>query len=399
MEALELARLQFAVTAGLHFLFVLLTLGLVTVVAIMQTRYAVTGRPIHRRMTRFWGQLYVINYAVGIATGIVMEFQFGLSWSGLSMFVGDVFGAPLALETLVAFFLESTFLGLWIFGWNRFNRWVHLSLIWLVALTAYASAYFVMVANGFLQHPVGYELTDRGARLVDFGALLNNPAAVVAMGHVVGAAVTTGGVFVMGVSAYHLRRRTEDQEFFQRSLRLGAWVGALATLPLLSFGFGQFGYISAFQPTKLDGAAVGAPLGFMIQIGFLLWMVLWAVALLVLLRGWFFRRRILLKILVFTIPLPFVAAILGWLVRELGRQPWAVYGVLRTEDAFSGVSTATMLGSLIAFSLVLGALAVVDWYLLAKLARRGPGAEALGAPPDEQPRIADAGNERLEVTL
>src|SRR3954465_10099015 len=172
MNALPIARLQFATTTSFHFLFVLLTLGLVTLVAVMQTRWTLGGKPELLRMTRFWGRLYVINYALGIVTGIVMEFQFGLTWPGLSAFAGDVFGAPLAIETLVAFFLESTFLGLWIFGWGRLNRWVHLALIWRTAITAYASAFWIMVANGFLQHPVGYQEHDGVLRLVDFGALL-----------------------------------------------------------------------------------------------------------------------------------------------------------------------------------------------------------------------------------
>ena len=155
MDALPVARLQFATTTSFHFLFVLLTLGLVTLVAVMQTRWTLGGKPELLRMTRFWGRLYVINYALGIVTGIVMEFQFGLTWTGLSAFAGDVFGAPLAIETLVAFFLESTFLGLWIFGFGRLHKWLHLTLIWLVTLTAYASALCIMLANSFLQNPVG----------------------------------------------------------------------------------------------------------------------------------------------------------------------------------------------------------------------------------------------------
>ena len=161
MDTLLLARLQFATTTSVHFLFVAVTLGLVTLLVGMQTAWVVTGNPQWERMTRFWGQLYVINYVLGIATGIVMEFQFGLNWSGLSRYVGNVFGAPLAIETLVAFFLESTFLGMWIFGWHRLRRGVHLALLWGVALTAYASAFWIMVANSWLQHPVGYEVTRR----------------------------------------------------------------------------------------------------------------------------------------------------------------------------------------------------------------------------------------------
>src|SRR5256885_7745078 len=155
-----------------------------------------TGRPVYERMTRYWGQLYVINYAVGIATGLVMEFQFGLNWSGLSRLTGDVFGAPLAMETLIAFFLESTLLGMWIFGWGRLSRGVQTLLIWGVAVTAYLSAFWVMVANAFLQHPVGYQIDGSGqARLTDFGALLGNPNLWFALFHLIAAALVVGGFF------------------------------------------------------------------------------------------------------------------------------------------------------------------------------------------------------------
>ncbi|HEX8865432.1 MAG TPA: cytochrome ubiquinol oxidase subunit I, partial [Lentzea sp.] len=184
MSAADLARLQFALTTSFHFLFVLLTLGLVTLLVITQTRFAITGAPVHERMTRFWGRIYVINYALGIVTGVVMEFQFGLNWSGLATYAGDVFGAPLAMETLIAFFLESTFLGLWIFGWGKLNRWVHLALLYLTALTAYASAFWIMAANGFLQHPVGYRVDGNVLRLDDFSALLTNPTFTAALMHV-----------------------------------------------------------------------------------------------------------------------------------------------------------------------------------------------------------------------
>ncbi|MBW4719264.1 cytochrome ubiquinol oxidase subunit I [Saccharothrix obliqua] len=373
MDALGLARLQFAVTTSFHFLFVLLTLGLVTLVAIMQTRGAVTGNPVHARMTRFWGRLYVVNYALGIATGIVMEFQFGLNWSGLSHYAGDVFGAPLAVETLVAFFLESTFLGLWIFGWDRLGRWVHLALIWLVALTAYASALWIMVANAFLQHPVGHEERDGVLRLVDFPALLTNPLFTTAVWHVVLAALTVGGVFVTGVSAYHFIKRTTEVDFFRRSLRLGVVTTAVVTPLLVGAGFAQFPALMAWQPTKTADAGVGGAvgLGFMIQIGMVLLLVSWLTVPL-LLRDLVVRMRFPLYLMVIGIPLPFIAAIGGWLYRELGRQPWLVYGLLRTEDAMSDVSRDGMLFSFIAFTAVFAVLAVADWVLIARLARRGP---------------------------
>ncbi|MFG1695443.1 cytochrome ubiquinol oxidase subunit I [Nonomuraea sp. NPDC049309] len=193
MDVLDLARTQFAVTGSLHFLFVVLTLGLAPLVAIMHTRWARTGQPLHERMTRFWGQVYVINYALGIMTGLVMEFQFGLAWSGLTDYAGDVFGAPLAMETLLAFFLESTFLGLWIFGWGRLPRWAHTACIWAVTLTAYASAFFIMVANSFLQNPAGAVADGERLRLAGFGALLTNKALIFSFPHVIGAGLFTGG--------------------------------------------------------------------------------------------------------------------------------------------------------------------------------------------------------------
>ncbi|GAA3114200.1 cytochrome ubiquinol oxidase subunit I [Nonomuraea salmonea] len=198
MDTLDLARLQFALTAGAHFLFVALTLGLATLLAVVQTTATISGKDVHLRMTRFWGQLYIINYAMGIVTGLVMEFQLGLSWSGLTNYAGDVFGSALAIETLVAFFVESTFLGLWIFGWNKLNRWAHLALIWVVTLTAYASAFWILVANGFLQNPVGHVVEGGRLRLTDFGAMVANPAAQAAFWHVLVGGLIVGGFFMAG---------------------------------------------------------------------------------------------------------------------------------------------------------------------------------------------------------
>ncbi|MEO6091078.1 MAG: cytochrome ubiquinol oxidase subunit I [Umezawaea sp.] len=380
MDTLDLARAQFATTTSFHFLFVLLTLGLVTLVAVMQTRSTLGGRPVLERMTRFWGRIYVVNYALGIATGIVMEFQFGLNWSGLSTYAGDVFGAPLAIETLVAFFLESTFLGLWIFGWDRLDRWVHLALIWLVTITAYASAFWIMVANGFLQHPVGYQEHDGVLRLVDFGALLANPTFTAAFLHVVGAALTVGGVFVVGVSAYHFVRRTSEVEFFRRSLRLGVVTTAIGTPFLVGAGIAQFPVVQEFQPDKFEAMpGIGLPLTVMMLIGVVLMLTSW-VTLPLLVRDAVIRLRFPLYLMVLGIPLPFIAAIGGWVVREVGRQPWLVYGLLRTEDALSPVSAGGMLASFIAFTGVFAVLAVADWLLISRIARRGPEPESAPEP-------------------
>ncbi|MGX7825193.1 cytochrome ubiquinol oxidase subunit I [Actinokineospora sp. 24-640] len=369
MDAVVLARLQFAVTTSFHFLFVLLTLGLVTLVAITQTRAVVRGDPTLMRMTRFWGHLYVINYAVGIATGIVMEFQFGLNWSGLSSFAGDIFGAPLAVETLVAFFLESTFLGLWIFGFDRLNPRLHLALIWLVALTAYASALWIMTANAFLQHPVGYELRGGVLRLTDFGALLTNPTFGDALGHVLSGALLAGGAVMAGISAWHLLRGTAETEFFRRSLRTGLVAAAIGAPMTIGFGFAQLPIIDELQPAKLDSPpGLGMALALMMLIGQTLALTSWAL-LLVLFRG---QPRWALWLAVLAIPWPFVAAISGWLLREIGRQPWLVYGLLRTEDAASQTDPTTMLVSLIVFSALFAGLAIADWRLLSKVAKRGP---------------------------
>ncbi|GHE76489.1 cytochrome ubiquinol oxidase subunit I [Streptomyces longispororuber] len=400
MSAADLARLQFAATTGIHWLFVILTMGLVPLVAILHTRAAFTRDPAERaareRMTRFWGQLYVINYAVGIVTGLVMEFQFGLSWSGLSKFAGNVFGAPLALETLIAFFAESTFLGMWIFGWGRLRRGVHVTLIWLVALTAYASAYWILVANGFMQHPVGYEVRDGQAYLTDFGALLTNPSALLALAHVTLAALTTGGVFVAGISAVHCLRGAKERDLFRGSLRLGVWVATLASFFVIIVGDLQFPLLDRTQPRKLaaleDG---GAPWHLWLRISMDTMTIIGntvstitLVAVLLLWKDWLVRWRPLAYLMAAMIPFPFIASAGGWAFREVGRQPWLVYGELRVDDALSPVGTASLAVSCALFIALFVALAAVNWTLLVRFARRGPEATQLGATeplPDDLP--------------
>ncbi|GAA4093093.1 cytochrome ubiquinol oxidase subunit I [Nonomuraea soli] len=413
METVELARLQFAVTAGAHFLFVALTLGLATLVAITQTRATLSNSPVHTRMVRFWGQLYIINYAMGIVTGIVMEFQFGLSWSGLTHFAGDVFGASLALETLVAFFVESTFLGLWIFGWGRLNRWAHLALIWVVTLTAYASAFWIMISNSFLQNPVGYEQSGDRLELTDFGALINE-GALTAFGHVMSAGLVVGTFFMAGVSAWHLRRGTHEQEFFRKSLRLGLGLSLPAVFLAISFGGVSFDFL---QPTKIAawagdqerlseaqaqmaaqlgpgdylppaGAVQGAGMA-MVILAIVMFIVSAIGVILMSFRGAVRRSRVLHWMLMLAIPIPFLTTIAGWLFRELGRQPWAVFGLLRTEDAVSHVTQGQMLTSLIVFSTLFGLLMLVNYWLLARTARRDPSDVALGSDkPIETPAPA-----------
>ncbi|WBO69696.1 cytochrome ubiquinol oxidase subunit I [Streptomyces camelliae] len=421
MSAADLARLQFAATTGIHWLFVILTMGLVPLVAFMHTRAAYTKDPAKRavreRMTRFWGQLYVINYAVGIVTGLVMEFQFGLSWSGLSKFAGNVFGAPLALETLIAFFAESTFLGMWIFGWGQLRRGVHVTLIWLVALTAYASGYFILVANGFLQHPVGYEVRGNAAYLTDFGALLTNANALVALEHIVLAALTTGGVFMLGVSAWHFARGTEETELFRSSLRLGTWVAMLASFFVVVVGQLQLPVIKRTQPMKYavlkdsgvaeaqrrlveqHGPGNYVPHESWVHIGMDSMQIIGNtistitfIAVFLLLKDrlvrWLGRRRWLAWTMVAMIPLTFIASVGGWVVREVGRQPWLVYGQLKVEDAVSHVSRTSLIASCTVFVAIFVALAVTNWTLITRFAVRGPDSAQIGATeplPEELP--------------
>ncbi|WP_245730399.1 cytochrome ubiquinol oxidase subunit I [Micromonospora pallida] len=401
-----LARLQFATTTSIHFLFVLVTLGLITLLVYLQTAWVITKKPIYERMTRFWGTLYVINYVLGIAAGVVLEFQFGLNWSGLSKYVGNVFGAPLAIETLAAFFLESTFLGMWIFGWHRLRRGVHLALLWGVALTAYVSAFWIMAGNAWMQNPVGYEMRDGIAHLTDFSALVTNPAFTMAFVHATLAALVTGGILMASISSWHLIRRTADYELFRKSLRTGLVTAAVAVGPLLHFGFIQAADMAPLQPSKYgtpeqkeakiaEWTAAFGPgdyepplaalhsLSFMFIIGFIL--VLICLQFLLLPKDLLIRLRFPLWILLFALPLPFIAAILGWLAREIGRQPWAVYGLLRVEDAVSPVSGGVMFASFLGFTLVLAALAITNWVLIAKHAARGAHDDlALGRPPEQQ---------------
>lgn len=394
--ALTLARAEFAITACVHFLFAALTLGLLPVVAVLQTRWVRSGRPVFERLTKFWGNLYVVNYAVGIATGLVMEFQFGLNWSGLAGFAGDVFGAPLTLETIVAFVAESTFLGLWILGWGRLPAKVHLALIWLITLTAYVSTFWIMVANGFLQHPVGYAVHGGRIVLTDWWALLTNSGALFGLAHLVAGALATGGFVVAGISAHHWLRRTVEREFFGRSLRLGVILAAGGSLATIALGIPQLTYLGGTQPAKFAAitgnadkmataqaamraahgpgdyappAVVGPLAVVMMAIGVVMAVV--AIAA-VFLPGMLLRSRAALWLLVGMIPVPFAALITGWLVRELGRQPWTVYGVERTSAAAGGAGTGTVLLSLVGFTAVYLVLAVLDYVLLARAARRGP---------------------------
>ena len=440
MDATLLARLQFATTTIYHFFFVPLTLGLAIFVAILETLYVTRGDQAYKRMAQFWGRLFLINFAMGVVTGIVMEFQFGMNWSEYSRFVGDIFGAPLAIEALLAFFLESTFLGIWIFGWDKLSKKVHLASIWLVAFGSSMSALWILIANSFMQQPLGFVLRNGRAEMDSFSALIFNPNVWVQFPHVMYSGITTAAFFVLGISAYRLLRPGADGETFRRSANMAVVYGLLGAALVVLNGHTQMQHMVQVQPMKVAAAealwesqdpaslslftigdvaerrdvfSIRIPrllsvlaynrLGgevkgitnleaeyqqrfgpgeyippipfiywsFRIMVGLgMLFLLLVLFSLYLMLRGKLEGTTWFLRLLPFAIVLPYLANTAGWMMAELGRQPWLVFEMVRTADGVSpNVSSGMVLASLVVFTLVYGALMVVDIYLLAKYSR------------------------------
>jgi cytochrome d ubiquinol oxidase subunit I len=517
MDVVQLSRVQFGLTAMYHFLFVPLTLGLALLLGIMETVYVMTGREIWREMTKFWGVLFGINFAMGVATGITMEFQFGMNWAYYSHYVGDVFGAPLAIEGLMAFFLEATFIGLFFFGWDKLSKVAHLAVTWLVALGSNLSALWILVANGWMQHPVGARFNPDTMRMevTDFMAVIFNPVAQAKFVHTVSAGYVTGSVFVLAVSAFYLLRG-RHLELAKRSATVAASFGLLSALSVVVLG-DESGY-TAGENQKMKIAAIEAmwhtepaPASFtvfgipnqdthrtdyavrvpwmlgliatrsidkdvpgitelvaqaetQIRSGLLAYAALdsvkhdrtdqanrakledhvadlgyalllkkirpdilaasdaeitqaaWSTVPAVSPLFWNFRimvglgfyfialfagafvlasqRRLdrwrpLLWLALFSLPLPWIAAELGWYVAEVGRQPWVIEGVLPTFLAVSSLSAGNVLTTLIGFILFYSALAVVDIYLMVKTVRLGPSAVLSQSGPGMLPFSRD----------
>ncbi len=256
MDILDIARWQFGITTVYHFLFVPLTIGLTALVAVMETLWLRTKNPEWLRMTKFFGKLMLINFAIGVVTGIVQEFQFGMNWSDYSRFVGDVFGAPLAVEALLAFFLESTFLGLWIFGWDKLPRGLHAGCMWLVHIGTLASSWFILAANSWMQHPVGYTYNEKTGRaeLTDFAAVMFNKVQLVTFPHVILAAYMTAAAFLVGVSAWLYARTPHERSTYRLGIRLGAWVALVAGLGVTISGDFQGKVMTEVQPMKMAAA-------------------------------------------------------------------------------------------------------------------------------------------------
>ena len=442
--AVDLSRLQFATTSIYHFLFVPLTLGLGPLVAIMQTLWYRSGDEAWLRLTRFFGTLFLINFAIGVATGLVQEFEFGMNWSVYSKFVGNVFGAPLAIEGLAAFFLEATFLGVWIFGWNRLSPRVHLATLWIAVAGTWMSAYFILVANSFMQDPVGYKIVNGEAQLTSVWDLLTSRWALWAWGHTILAGLTAGAAVVFGVCCWHFARG-RNQELFRPAAKLAL----IVLVPVAGFNlwFGShFGIlVTELQPMKISAAEaqwgdcskcafslfqIGGfteddeTPSFSIQIPDLLSYlstgsidgkvtgltelnqqyertfgrgnyippvrtIYWSmrvmafagsfVALLALVGAFLLWKRRLerlrwfLWIAVVSMFLPFIAITAGWVLTEVGRQPWIVQGLLKTGDANSpAVSSAMIMFSIAVFVCLYLLLLVLDIWLMRRYAKLDP---------------------------
>jgi len=443
MDVLALSRLQFAVTTMFHFIFVPLTLGLSVLTAWFETKYVRTGDATYLRMTKFWGKLFLINFALGVVTGITQEFQFGMNWAEYSRYVGDIFGAPLAIEATAAFFLESVFIGVWIFGWDKISKRAHAVTIWLVAFGTNLSALWILLANGWMQKPVGFVLRNGRAEMNDFLALVTNPYGWIKFLHTVTSGYMVAAFFVMGIAAWHLLRKNEI-DFFTRSFKTAAMFGLLAGLAVGATGDFHAVEIAKVQPTKFAAmesvwetrtnapmhlllvpdeanernavatASIPGMLSFMafhdingevkglkefpkeerppvlpVFLSFRLMVALGTLMiglslLAVIMPRWkhFLDFKLFLWIMVAALPLPYITVQLGWLVAELGRQPWVVYGVLKTADGVSkSVSLLQVGGSLVGFTLLYGLLGAIDIYLLAKYAKKGPDNDTTGMIP------------------
>jgi cytochrome d ubiquinol oxidase subunit I len=254
MDPVTLSRWQFAITTIFHFFIVPLTLGLSILVAIFESRYVATGNLLYKNMAKFWGKIFLINFAAGVVTGIIQEFHFGMNWSGYARFMGDIFGAPLAIEALLAFYMESTFIGLWVFGWDKLPKKMHLVAGWLVAIASNLSAFWILIANSFMQHPVGYAIVNGRAVMTSFWALITNGNLPYQFLHVLAAGITTAGFVVLGFSAWHILRKTGNVDFFMIAFRWAAVYALIGTVMVAVVGDAHGKYLAKVQPMKISAA-------------------------------------------------------------------------------------------------------------------------------------------------
>jgi cytochrome bd ubiquinol oxidase subunit I len=457
MTALELARLQFGITTIFHFFFVPVSIGLAFYIAICQTRHYRTGNEMYARQVTFFGKLFLISFAVGVVTGLIQEFQFGMNWSQYSRFVGDIFGAPLAMEGLAAFFLESTFIGLWIFGRGRLSPRLHLVTIWLVSFGSALSAWFIIAANSWMQHPVGYEMVDGKPRLNDIGAVLFSSTTLWAYTHVLSAALVTGALVSLAVCAWQLRNGG-DRAMFGSGLKLSLTLTCVGLVLAFFLGDGLMRDLVERQPMKVaaaealfdtegpaafsvfatgdfsvnpgqtnreikiphllsilathswDGTVQGvnpldaqareqfgpgeySPVVAVIYWSFRVMVYTWSLLLALAVVGlWLWRKgrleasRRWLKLAIFAGFTPFLINTAGWVMTEMGRQPWIVQGLLKTDEANSpNVTTGQVALTLGGFVLLFTVLGGIAFWLFMREAkhRREPDDEAPATAPDD----------------
>lgn len=454
MTALELARLQFATTTIFHFLFVPLSIGLAFYVAVMQTLHYRTGKEVYARQVNFWGKLMLLSFAVGVVTGIIQEFQFGMNWSEYSRFVGDIFGAPLAMEALIAFFMESTFLGFWIFAKGRVSPKVHLVSIWLVAAGSALSAFFIIAANSWMQHPVGYKLVDGKPQLESIWAVITNNTAIWAYVHVLAAAALTAGMVAIGVAGYHIRRGHQVQAFVQaikvalpivvvgvvfafiagdqlgkllvkqQPMKMAAAEALFQTEQPASFSLfatGDFtadpghtnrnlkvphllsflatgtlnGKVEGINPLEAQdkarfGNGIYVPVVGVVYWSFRVMVYTYGLMVLLALAGIFlwwrgkleFSRRYMLFGMWMAVT-PFLVNTAGWVMTEVGRQPWIVQGLFRTADANSPlVTSGQIILTLVGYTVIFTLLGGIALWLFLRYAKIG---EPETATAEEKP--------------
>lgn len=436
MDTEILARIQFAFTIAFHYIYPPISIGLGVLLVIMEGMFVKTGNKIYETITKFWIKIFALVFAMGVATGIVMEFEFGTNWATYSRFVGDVFGSALAAEGVFAFFLESGFLAILVFGWNRVSTRMHFFSTIMVSLGAMMSAVWIVVANSWQQTPAGYHLVNNGgilrAEITDFWAMVFNPSSVDRLLHTLSGAWLTGAFLVLSVSAFYLLKN-KHVDFSKKSIKIALSLAVFASLFQLFTGHQSAQGISSTQPAKLaafEGHYITSPaplylfgwvnndeqkVNFGVAIpGMLSYMVHWdsqkpvkglndfkpedrppvnivfqsyhlmvaigftliglsIVSLLLLRKDALFKNRLFLKVLVASVLLPQVANQLGWISAEVGRQPWIVYNLLRTKDAMSkSVGSGEIIFSLILFTLIYALLFVLFIFLLDRKIKHGP---------------------------
>jgi cytochrome bd ubiquinol oxidase subunit I len=441
MNVLDLSRLQFAAASCFHFLFVPLTLGLSILIAIMETLYVSRGDEDYKRAAQFWGKLFLINFAIGIVTGITLEFQFGTNWSRYSAFVGDIFGSLLAIEATVAFFLESTFVAVWFFGWRKLSPKAHAACIWVVAIASNISAYWILAANSWMQRPIGYVMRNGRAELADFLQIVTQKYAILTFVHTVGGAYILAGFFMMGVSAWHLLRKNEVS-LFKKSFQAALMFTLIFSIFEAAQGHMNAEMLAEYQPAKFAAMESHWETGRSVPLNLVQWpdtvnernrIQTWAIpkflSVLAFYNGdaeikglkdfpreerppvainfvsfrimvglgmlflvlcfylWIIRKKIAdspkaLKFLLWVIPLPYIACQTGWILTEVGRQPWIVYGIMKTSDAVSTLDVSQVAATAIGFILLYGLLGIADFYLLFKYARKGPQPLIAAATPE-----------------